>query len=634
MSAVGWFRAQFMRWLLRAAILLAAFAWPSFAHSQQLPPGILNLDTGWRVHSGDNPAWAQPNFDDSSWPTENLGPNNRRIESGWRWYRKHITLLSSDQPLALLIVAPANAFDIYVNGQRLPGAHILSRAHVYQTRENVLPLPMSSGDLEIAVRIHFPRADTEIYHMTLARAAVGGTEAIDTAASLIHHQRLVALLTTLSLNGSLILGGLGALLLYLLRRDSREYLWLGLYLILGGASTLFYFGALAAALPLPFNSFFGDPLDYFAVIFQIEFTYAFARRLVDRLMRVYEIVLLASVLPGILANLGAIQPFSYILYEEIVYIPAAVLLPILLLVWFLRGNREAGWLIIPSLIPSAGTIFIDLTAGGESPHVGAVPLNPSDVANLIFLLAIGLVMALRFTRVSQEQARSAAELDAAREIQQRLVPITIPQPRGCQIEAAYLPANEVGGDFYQVIEQADGSALIVVGDVSGKGLRAAMTGARAIGSLRAIAASNPSPGPLLDALNRQVNAAHDDGFITCLCASITPAGTLTLANAGHLAPYRNGVEIAVESDLPLGLSADSAYAETTVQLAPGDTLTLLSDGVVEARNKAGELFGFARAAALSTQPAEKIARAAQQIGQDDDITVLTLAFSQLEVTHA
>ena len=97
-----------------------------------------------------------------------------------------------------------------------------------------------------------------------------------------------------------------------------------------------------------------------------------------------------------------------------------------------------------------------------------------------------------------------------------------------------------------------------------------------------------------------------------------------VANAGHLAPYLGGQEIAVENGLPLGITAETDYPEVSIQLPVGAQLTLYTDGVVEARARSGELFGFERAAALSTQPAEVIAQTAQSFGQDDDITVLTV----------
>jgi serine phosphatase RsbU (regulator of sigma subunit) len=163
-----------------------------------------------------------------------------------------------------------------------------------------------------------------------------------------------------------------------------------------------------------------------------------------------------------------------------------------------------------------------------------------------------------------------------------------------------------------------------VGDVSGKGLKAAMTGALAIGALRTLADENLSPGTLLSRLNRQMLAAQESGFITCLCVRVSFQGSVTMANAGHLSPYRGGEEIEVDSGLPLGLTAGAEYAETHLELAPGETLTLLSDGVVEAMNPQHQLLGFERVRAMSGQSAHDIAAAAQAFGQEDDITVLTL----------
>jgi len=209
-------------------------------------------------------------------------------------------------------------------------------------------------------------------------------------------------------------------------------------------------------------------------------------------------------------------------------------------------------------------------------------------------------------------------------MQQRLVPAKLPQVAGLTIEAAYFPALEVGGDFYQVMEQGDGSTLIVLGDVSGKGLKAAMTGALAIGALRTLAAQNLAPGALLARLNRQVFDTQDGGFITCICVRVGASGATTIANAGHLSPYRKGAEITLEPGLPLGLTPAVEYPEIAFVLATGDTITLLSDGVVEAMNAEGQLFGFERTRGLSGQSAAAIAAAAQLFGQEDDITVLTL----------
>lgn len=128
----------------------------------------------------------------------------------------------------------------------------------------------------------------------------------------------------------------------------------------------------------------------------------------------------------------------------------------------------------------------------------------------------------------------------------------------------------------------------------------------------------------MERLNRQMLAAQDSGFITCLCLRVSREGVVTMANAGHLSPYRSGIEIELDSGLPLGLAADVVYGETVIKLEAGDRLTLLSDGVVEAMNAQHQLFGFERTREISTQSAHEIAAAAQAFGQEDDITVLTV----------
>jgi serine phosphatase RsbU (regulator of sigma subunit) len=120
------------------------------------------------------------------------------------------------------------------------------------------------------------------------------------------------------------------------------------------------------------------------------------------------------------------------------------------------------------------------------------------------------------------------------------------------------------------------------------------------------------------------------GFVTCCAAHIAADGAMTLANAGNPAPYRNGEEMAVEPGLPLGMLSGADYAETRYQIACGDRLTFVSDGVVEATNPQGELYGFERTQAISNQPAKAIAEAATQFGQEDDITVVTLSRQRVE----
>jgi serine phosphatase RsbU (regulator of sigma subunit) len=177
-----------------------------------------------------------------------------------------------------------------------------------------------------------------------------------------------------------------------------------------------------------------------------------------------------------------------------------------------------------------------------------------------------------------------------------------------------------------------------VGDVSGKGLKAAMTGTLALGALRTLAAEGLGPAVVLTRLNAQLVQTGDGGFITCVCVRLTDSGEATVANAGHLPPYCNGEEWELAPELPLGIALTGKYAERMFRLKPGDQLTLLSDGVVEARDAQGSLFGFARTRGLSAQTATAIAAAALQFGQEDDITVLTVTrtapiFSRIDASH-
>jgi hypothetical protein len=228
-------------------------------------------------------------------------------------------------------------------------------------------------------------------------------------------------------------------------------------------------------------------------------------------------------------------------------------------------------------------------------------------------------------QVTEERALLAGEMQAASEIQRMLAPIKIETAPDLHIDVAFHPMRDVGGDFYFCRVLGDGRQRVLVGDVSGKGAAAAMSATLLLGA--SAARESDSPSLLLAQLNRVLHESRVGGFATCLCADFTAAGEVTLANAGHLPPYCNNREIEISSSLPLGIAAMAQYAESTFRLAPGETLTFLSDGVVEARNTAGELFGFERTREFSNQSAEKIAAAAQRFGQEDDITVLTVALT-------
>jgi serine phosphatase RsbU (regulator of sigma subunit) len=244
---------------------------------------------------------------------------------------------------------------------------------------------------------------------------------------------------------------------------------------------------------------------------------------------------------------------------------------------------------------------------------------------MVMLLAVLAILPLRFARSRRDEERLAGEMESARTVQQVLVPAEVPEIPGFRIESIYKPAGQVGGDFFQIIPLASGSTVIVIGDVSGKGMPAAMTVALLVGTLRTLVHYTESPAEILSAMNQRMLARSRGGFTTCLVLRADTNGEMVVANAGHIAPFVNGEELAIENGLPLGLSGSTSYPEAKFAFNCGDQLTLMTDGVVEARRRDGELFGFERAAALSTARADHIAQVAQSFGQEDDITVLTLA---------
>ena len=448
---------------------------------------------------------------------------------------------------------------------------------------------------------------------------------------------------SICINFLLCLTGISALVLFALQQTQREYMFLGLYLLLAGISNGLSNLQSSGLVPLSANFLIADLLIYAWVIAQIEFTYSFAGRRVNQIWRIYEASLLVPLTISVLTWVGLFAANTYVLIEAAATGPVGLLLSGMLFTWYRQGNREAGWLILPSLAPAVSTALFDLETAaitlGWQPltflvnpiRIGPIGLQLVDLGAVVFLFSIAAVIFSRFARVTREEARAAAELASAREIQQHLVPAVLPLVPHYAIEAAYLPAREVGGDFFEVLPQTDGSTVIVIGDVSGKGLRAAMTGAFAIGALHAVAAETQDPPQLLSRLNRQLLRSQPSGFVTCLCVKISPDGQMSISNAGHLSPYRNGEELISEGGPPLGLFRDLVYSESCFEINGGDTLTLLSDGVVEARNQIGQEFGFERTKALSNGSAHDLAAAARRIGQEDDITVVKVTLTPIEI---
>ena len=239
---------------------------------------------------------------------------------------------------------------------------------------------------------------------------------------------------------------------------------------------------------------------------------------------------------------------------------------------------------------------------------------------LAVLLLRRLILSIRRQRLM------ALDVKQAQEVQQVILPEARTVFPGLVVESEYRPARQVGGDFFQILPHpSDDSLLVVAGDVAGKGLQAGMLVALLVGAIRSTAETTSDPLALLEALNRRL-LGRNEAHATCLALNISADGKVTLANAGHLPPYLNGKPVAMEGALPLGSVAGAEFSLMRFQLKPNDRLVLASDGLAEAMNADGQLFGFARVQELvqDGKSADEIAHVVQAFGQEDDISIITL----------
>src|SRR5215211_2600118 len=252
------------------------------------------------------------------------------------------------------------------------------------------------------------------------------------------------------------------------------------------------------------------------------------------------------------------------------------------------------------------------------------------------------LMEQRLEQERVERERIEQELEVARSIQQASLPEEVPTPEGWQITPFYQPAREVGGDFYDFFELEDGLVGVVVGDATGKGIPAALVAEATSNMLRVVAQAfgSTSPGEVLGRANETLLARIPQNmFVTSFYAILDPQKcTLSYANAGHNLPYLwhgGAAEELRARGMPLGLMAGMSYEEKESTLERGDGALLYSDGLVEAHDPKGEMFGFPRVRAQVAERGEErslgellMEELYSFVGegweQEDDITLLTL----------
>jgi serine phosphatase RsbU (regulator of sigma subunit)/anti-sigma regulatory factor (Ser/Thr protein kinase) len=296
-------------------------------------------------------------------------------------------------------------------------------------------------------------------------------------------------------------------------------------------------------------------------------------------------------------------------------------------------------------------LVVPLVSGGEL--IGTLNLGPrlsdqqysTDDKKLLDSLAAQVAPALQVAELVRKQAAEAAsrerieqELKVAQLIQQNFLPRQLPDLPGWQVAAYYQPAREVGGDFYDFFELESGEVAVVIGDVTDKGVPAAMVMAAARSLLRASGQRVISPGEVLERVNDLLCPDIPERmFVTCFFAVVDPlTGRIRFANAGHNLPYARTPDGAVElraTGMPLGLMPGMTYEEKEAVLAPGEALLLYSDGITEAHNAAREMFGTPRladhVAATDGELIDSVLTDLQRFTgadweQEDDITMVTL----------
>ncbi len=657
-SAVRWFAALT---LAACASLLVA---QSFDLDRDREP-VVSLDGLWRFHPGDSPIlsssqpksettelWAQPGFDDSSWQLlrsdDSWSDQGYPNMSGYGWYRFIIHLPPSPEPSSLMLAPIFTSFEVYVDG-RLAGRsgdmppHVIPNARLYPQVYPLTPKGTSmSRDVVVAIRVwHSPMWANYVGGGPYRGGHLVGVSSIleteQAHQAVTRHSHFVDYYSYSIASGII---GLAILCLFFIRPAEREYLWFAL-MLLGQSldSALYVSKEIYAFPPVPIYDLSDGicaALNFFAAFCFFSKVLRYHAR---RIGRVCLAMVVISPLAAIFYWPGWASPAISATIQLICLLPAAVWIFFVLGKRAISGNLDARLLLLPTLLDLgffvADNVAIVLNQAGltRMPRIleRPLPLPPFTMQtgvflHIFFLLAMLVFLIRRFALARGQEEKIAQEREAGKQIQLILLPDQLDQSKYFTVECAYCPAEQVGGDFFQQIADDEGGMTIVIGDVSGKGLMAATMVSLLVGAIRAEASHGADPATLLASLNERMMGRSRGGFTTCLAARFSATGLITIANAGHLPPYLNGNEIDIPGALPLGIVGNADYESTTVQLAPGDCVTFVTDGVPEAQTKSGELFGFDRTREVSTQPADRIAHAACSFGQSDDVTVVTAEF--------
>jgi phosphoserine phosphatase RsbU/P len=612
---------------------------------------IASLDGLWRFHTGDSPAWADVDFDDSKWQLlrsdKDWSSQGYAGYSGMAWYRFQVIIPADAEKLSIYLPEIKTCYEVYADG-KLIGTYGKMGPTRFPYRGGGAFRIYSLSDtshkqqrIAIALRVwHWPGWASFIgggpQH---GGGLIGESEAIEHRNGLDRAYDLLSQADGGIIGSLCLLAAAGGLALFLLRRKERVYLWFGLSLLFSGTAILliassisFVWNVALRVLAIQTSWTVSDfaYLAFLQTLLQPRHNGVLKLAAVSVALReLFYIVQIASgSVPGAWSSADLLPSlFDLILNVAIITV---------VLVAAYRNSVDARLLAMPVVLQTASNLLTG--AGGTSYALGwqhkfdgtllltrvPFPIDFTDVAGVLLPLSILGILIFRFARTRSQEDRFEGEVQAAQKVQQYLIPEQTPPIVGFAIESVYRPAREVGGDFFQVFPNSqDGSVLIVVGDVAGKGMHAGMLASLIVGAIRTAVAFTPDPARIMVLLNERL---QQRGLVTCLALRIDRGGNATLVNAGHLPPFLNGNEMLMEGALPLGAIAGIEFPVSHFQLAEGDSLMLMSDGVAEAQDDDGRLFGFERIAMMLHQhtTAAGLANAAQVFGQEDDITVLTI----------
>lgn len=677
-----------------SALLATALAYPqapvkdtkstsAFSSEIQLGDSVVPLYGPWKFTIGDSPLnpatgtpiWADPNFDDSRWETIDLTPKQGSVDPvsglsgyvpgwnarghagywGYAWYRIRVKV-ESKPGIKLALLGPADVDDAYqaFNDGILVGSFGTfrsSRPIVYYSQPMMFPIEESSaesaGGATKVLAFRFWMEPNTLIGTTEAGGIhsapqLGEVSAV-AARNQVHWDELIrAYSPSLALAAFFTLLGCVALSLRLFDKTDPVYYWIGsLLLLLALRGYLVAIGTWTQTIPALVLVVIDD-----VFLFPITFTgWVMVWRVWFRLRRPVWVPRVLPVLVVLLMISGGIghnvfftvvsQPVAH--FFGLIDLSVRVLLVLMILGSVIQGIVEhgiEGWLALPAVLLASVATFrneLALLHVQSTLLVFGIQVTLVEVSNLLLVAGLAILLLRRLVVSVNTQRQMALDVKQAQEVQQVILPESHTSVRGLVVESEYRPAREVGGDFFQVMPNpADGSLLIVAGDVAGKGLKAGMLVALLIGAIRSTAELNTDPEFMLQSLNRRL-IGRGDAQATCLALKIETDGTARLVNAGHVPPYLNGQSISMDGALPLGVVEKAEFSVARFKMNQHDRLMLMSDGIVEATNVDGKLFGFERVHELvqTATSAAEIASAAQGFGQEDDISVISVTRTEV-----